>query len=63
MLMRGDLVATRFGLLWVDRRLEEDGRSVGYVGLTLLDSRTVPVEVQFESADVSCVYRPAWQRR
>lgn len=36
---------------------------MGYVGLTLLDSRTVPVEVQFESADVSCVYRPAWQRR
>lgn len=63
-LMHGDLVATRFGLLWVDRTLEApDGQVVGYVGLELPGIVREIHEVQFETADVACLYRPTWRRQ
>jgi len=63
-LIRGDLVATRYGLLWVNRRLEgPDGSVVGYVGLELPNLMREINEVQFETNDVTCVYRPTWRRQ
>jgi hypothetical protein len=63
-LTRGDLVATTQGLLWVDERRAEDGQPVVYVGLTL-PSRAAGEgrAVEFQSADVMALYRPAWRRR
>jgi hypothetical protein len=63
-LVRGDLVATNQGLLWVTDRRETQEQGVVYVGLTLPVRATEEgQEVEFQSADVMMLYRPTWRRR
>ncbi len=67
-LMRGDLVATRHGLLRVEREIRDasvpTGAVVGYQGTAVfVDVDGFAPLVEFLSADVTELYRPTWRRR